>query len=55
MFVDKPDDADLRERLRGFFAHAETHLERGNMHAVREALDDARRLLGTAGYEEPSQ
>lgn len=33
------------DRLRGFVSHAQTHLERGNVGAVREALDDAEKRL----------
>jgi hypothetical protein len=33
------------DHLLGFVRHARTHLERGSIGAVREALDDAERLL----------
>jgi hypothetical protein len=36
--------ADFVDRAVGFITHAEVHLERGNAPAVREALDDLRRL-----------
>lgn len=34
-----------RELLRGFLDHAAVHLERRNFDAVREAIEDAQRLL----------
>jgi hypothetical protein len=34
------------DRARGFIGHAETHVERGNKHAVLEALADLRALVG---------
>lgn len=43
---DRPWVPEHHDRLLGFLRHADVHLDRGNLGAVREALDDARRLLG---------
>ena len=43
--------SQLQERLRGFRDHADIHAMRGNFHAVREAREDARRLLAAHGLQ----
>ncbi len=43
-----------RDRLRGFLGFAEIHAIRGNLDAVREALDDARALLDGEGSADGS-
>jgi hypothetical protein len=41
-----------RELLRGFLDFIDVHLDRGNLDAVREALEDARRLVARSRDEE---
>jgi hypothetical protein len=45
--------ATFANRARGFIQHAETHTERGNLHAVLETLDDLRRLVAQLERQHP--
>lgn len=44
--------AAIKARLEAFLRFADLHLERGNVDAAREALDDAHRLLAASGLDE---
>jgi hypothetical protein len=41
------------DRARGFIGFAETHLERGNKHAVLETLENLRRLVAQLERQHP--